>query len=150
MHETYQLPSVQGIPPDDGHRKCPKHVEFYDKINFGYLMHLVVCFIRILLRRRVTRYKSLEQFSLIYRQHLGLSLGCFFPLRVFPCGLQFYLEERSSTFLRNAGKFQLSTQCHISEDSILHSHCCNNLRPHKTRGTEVTRTEENAGNIYTI
>jgi hypothetical protein len=28
--------------PDDGHRRCPKHVEFRDKIkNFGYLMHLV-------------------------------------------------------------------------------------------------------------
>jgi hypothetical protein len=35
------LPCLQQITPDDGHRKCPKHVEFYDKINFGYLMHLV-------------------------------------------------------------------------------------------------------------
>jgi hypothetical protein len=41
LHETYQLPCVQQITPDDGHRRCPKHVEFYDKINFGYLMHLV-------------------------------------------------------------------------------------------------------------
>jgi hypothetical protein len=40
-HETYQLPSLQRITPDDGHRRFPKHVEFYDKINFGYLMHLV-------------------------------------------------------------------------------------------------------------
>jgi len=48
-HETYQLPSVQQITPDDGHRRCPKHVDFYDKINFRYLMHLVGCFIRILL-----------------------------------------------------------------------------------------------------
>jgi hypothetical protein len=46
LHETYQLPCVQQITPDDGHRRCPKHVEFYDKINFGYLMHLVGCFIR--------------------------------------------------------------------------------------------------------
>jgi hypothetical protein len=35
------LPSVQLITPDDGHRRCPKHVEFRDKINFGYFMHLV-------------------------------------------------------------------------------------------------------------
>jgi hypothetical protein len=35
------LPSVQLITPSDGHRKCPKHAEFRDKINFGYLMHLV-------------------------------------------------------------------------------------------------------------
>jgi hypothetical protein len=26
---------------DDGHKRCPKHVQFRDKINFGYLMHLV-------------------------------------------------------------------------------------------------------------
>jgi hypothetical protein len=35
------MPSVQLITPDDGHRRCPKHVEFRDNINFGYLMHLV-------------------------------------------------------------------------------------------------------------
>jgi hypothetical protein len=34
------------LTPDDGHRRCPKHAEFYDKINFGYLMHLIGCFIR--------------------------------------------------------------------------------------------------------
>ena len=34
LHETYQLPSVQLITPDDGHRRCPKHVEFRDKIKF--------------------------------------------------------------------------------------------------------------------
>jgi hypothetical protein len=45
LHETYQLPRVQLITPDDGHRRCPKHVEFRDKINFGYLMHLVGHFI---------------------------------------------------------------------------------------------------------
>ena len=33
LHETYELPSVQLITPDDGHRRCPKHVEFRDKIN---------------------------------------------------------------------------------------------------------------------
>jgi hypothetical protein len=37
------LPSVQLITPDDGHRRCPKHVEFRDEINFRYLMHLVGC-----------------------------------------------------------------------------------------------------------
>jgi hypothetical protein len=44
--ETYQFPSVQQITPDDGHRRCPKHVEFYEKINVGYMMHLFGCFIR--------------------------------------------------------------------------------------------------------
>jgi hypothetical protein len=41
LRETYQLPRVQLITPDDGHRRWPKHVEFRDKIKFGYLMHLV-------------------------------------------------------------------------------------------------------------
>jgi hypothetical protein len=27
------LPRVQLITPDDGHRRCPKHVEFRDKIK---------------------------------------------------------------------------------------------------------------------
>jgi hypothetical protein len=34
LHETYQLPCVEYINPDDGNRRCPKHVEFYDKIKF--------------------------------------------------------------------------------------------------------------------
>jgi hypothetical protein len=33
LHETYQLPRVQLISPDDGHGRCPKHVEFRDKIK---------------------------------------------------------------------------------------------------------------------
>jgi hypothetical protein len=36
------VPIIRTYP----HRRCPKHVEFYDKINFGYLMHLVGCFVR--------------------------------------------------------------------------------------------------------
>jgi hypothetical protein len=32
LHETYQLSRVQLITPDDGHSRCPKHVEFRDKI----------------------------------------------------------------------------------------------------------------------
>jgi len=35
------LPCVQWITPDDGHRRCPKHVEFYDKNELWILMHLV-------------------------------------------------------------------------------------------------------------
>jgi hypothetical protein len=46
----YPLPCVQQITPDDGHRSCPKHAEFYDNTNFGCLMHLVGRFIRYLLR----------------------------------------------------------------------------------------------------
>ena len=54
LHETYQLPSLQQITHDDGHRRCPKPLEFCDKINFGYLVHLVGCFIRSLSRCTVT------------------------------------------------------------------------------------------------
>jgi hypothetical protein len=41
LHETYQLPCVQWITPDDGHRICQKHVGFYDQNKFWILMHLV-------------------------------------------------------------------------------------------------------------
>jgi hypothetical protein len=36
------LPNVQYETPDDGQRKCPKHVElFFDKIKFGKFVCLV-------------------------------------------------------------------------------------------------------------
>jgi len=38
---------VQWKTPDDGQRYCPKHVEFYAKIKFENLMHLVSFIIRI-------------------------------------------------------------------------------------------------------
>jgi hypothetical protein len=37
LHETYHLPRVQLITPDDGQSRCPKHVEFRDKIKFWIL-----------------------------------------------------------------------------------------------------------------
>jgi len=40
LHEAHQLPCVQWITPDDGHRRCPKHVGIYDKNKFWILMHL--------------------------------------------------------------------------------------------------------------
>jgi hypothetical protein len=33
--------------PDDGHRNCPKHVEFYSKNKFEKLVHLVGFVMRI-------------------------------------------------------------------------------------------------------
>jgi hypothetical protein len=36
--EAYQLPRVQLITPDDGQSRCPKHVEFRDKIKFWVLV----------------------------------------------------------------------------------------------------------------
>ena len=38
---------VQRKTPDDGQRNCPKHVEFYSKIKFEKLVHLVGFIIRI-------------------------------------------------------------------------------------------------------
>jgi len=29
------VPNVQWKTPDDGQRRCPKHVEFYNRIKFG-------------------------------------------------------------------------------------------------------------------
>jgi len=38
---------VQWKTPDDGHRNCPKHVEFYSKNKFEKLVHLFGFVIRI-------------------------------------------------------------------------------------------------------
>jgi len=38
---------VQWKTPDDGHRNCPKRVEFYSKNKFEKLVHLVGFIIRI-------------------------------------------------------------------------------------------------------
>ena len=38
---------VQWKTPDDGQRKCPKHVEFYSKNKFEKLVHLVGFILRI-------------------------------------------------------------------------------------------------------
>jgi hypothetical protein len=46
LHETHQLPRVQLTTPDDGHRRCPKHVEFRDKIKFWILDASCWLFIR--------------------------------------------------------------------------------------------------------
>ena len=34
LQEMYQLQSVQWVTPDEGHRRCPKHVGFYVKNKF--------------------------------------------------------------------------------------------------------------------
>jgi hypothetical protein len=54
LHETFQLPGVQLITPDDGHRRCPKHAEFRDKIKFWILDASCWLFIRRLSRCTVT------------------------------------------------------------------------------------------------
>jgi len=42
--DIYLLLCVQWKTPDDGRKKCPKHVEFYYKNKFENLVHLV-CFV---------------------------------------------------------------------------------------------------------
>jgi hypothetical protein len=54
LHETYQLPRVQLITPDEGHRRCPKHVQFCDKVKFWILDASCWLFIRRLSRCTVT------------------------------------------------------------------------------------------------
>jgi hypothetical protein len=49
-----QLPRVQLITPDDGHSRCPKHVEFRYKIKFWILDASCWLFIRRLSRCTVT------------------------------------------------------------------------------------------------
>jgi hypothetical protein len=46
LHETRQFPRLQLITPDDGHSRCPKPVEFRDKIKFWILDASCWLFIR--------------------------------------------------------------------------------------------------------
>ena len=48
LHETYQLPRVQLITPDDVHRRCTKHVEFREKIKLWILDASFWLFVRSL------------------------------------------------------------------------------------------------------
>ena len=54
LNETYQMPRVQLITPDGGHRRCPKYVEFRDYIKFWILDAFCWLFIRRLSRCTVT------------------------------------------------------------------------------------------------
>jgi hypothetical protein len=52
------LLSVQWITPDDGQRKCPKHVEFHFQNKFENLVHLVGFIIRKYILHLLTIYFS--------------------------------------------------------------------------------------------
>jgi len=43
LHETYQCRMYSRKTPDDGHRGCPKIVEFYNRINLdNWCVFLVI------------------------------------------------------------------------------------------------------------
>jgi hypothetical protein len=54
FHENVPIAECTVITPDDGHRRCPQHIEFRDEINSGYLVHLVGYFIRRILQNCLT------------------------------------------------------------------------------------------------
>jgi hypothetical protein len=47
LYDIYLLLCVQCYTPDNGQRNCPKHVEFYSKIKYEKLVHLVGFITRI-------------------------------------------------------------------------------------------------------
>jgi hypothetical protein len=65
---------VQQITPDDGHKRCSKHIEFYEKINFGYLMHLVGCFIRKVTWPLIMETASSYETSVLFYRNTALHL----------------------------------------------------------------------------
>jgi hypothetical protein len=109
LHETYQLLCVQQITPDDGHRRCPKHVEFRDKIKFWILDVSCWLFIRRTLFYLTTvachlpssccntwsPTHSLARFHAAYRRRFRLSKSSFQPLWM-PVGLW-----KTNTFFLN-------------------------------------------------
>ena len=68
------VPNVQWKTPDDGYRKCPKHVRFLDKSKFGKLMRLLD-----LLKRNLQNNYFLPTSSNL------LLLGVVFPVQLNKC-----------------------------------------------------------------
>jgi hypothetical protein len=48
LYDVYLLLCIQYQTPDDGEKTCPKHMEFYSKITFEKLVHLVGFIIGVL------------------------------------------------------------------------------------------------------
>ena len=57
---------VQWKTADDGQRNCPKHVEFYSKIRFEKLVHLVCFIIRIFTMHGHLNVKIVYLFYLVF------------------------------------------------------------------------------------
>jgi hypothetical protein len=74
---------VQWKTPDDGHRNCPKHVEFYYKNKFEKLVHLVGFIIRIFHDARSPELQTLDVICMAPRIFWG---RCYmFRIFVHPC-----------------------------------------------------------------
>jgi hypothetical protein len=106
LHETYQLPRVQLITPDDGHSRCPKHVEFPDKIKFWILDASCWLFLRRGIRSDVLPYKLF---------HWGINVGGV-------CDVCCILRLKQLLFLQhNAGiRFGNNSFCCSAYHSKLH------------------------------
>ena len=75
LNETYQLPRVQLITPDDGHRRCPKHVEFRDKIKIlDTLCILLVIYTKIITMHSYLNIKNSNQFAILHFDNRRLLL----------------------------------------------------------------------------
>ena len=77
---SYMFAGVQWETPDDGQRKCLKHVEFYSKNDFKNSVHLVALIIRIYhdarSPERQTKYWYLNiQFYSVPLKHYLLRYG---------------------------------------------------------------------------
>jgi hypothetical protein len=57
----------------------PEHIEFYNKINFGYLMHLVGCFIQTT-KQNFTAFRPLGAVLIVpasKQTNMGKLIGAF-------------------------------------------------------------------------
>jgi hypothetical protein len=81
LHETHQLPRVQLITPDDGHRRCPKHVEFRDKIKIldSWCILLVIYTKKILAHVSFTEDFNLHFPIPLYLRPFCISFSKFYP-----------------------------------------------------------------------
>jgi len=77
LNDIYLLLCLRCKTPDDGHRNCPKHVEFYSKNRFEKLMHLGGFIKRIF---HGAGSPELQILSISFPVHYGLSLLTFIAI----------------------------------------------------------------------
>jgi len=73
---VWRIPSLclQWKTPDDGQRKCPKHVEFYSKNKLEKLVHLVGFIIRIYHDARSPERQKLD--NIMYETTANCKKAC--------------------------------------------------------------------------
>jgi hypothetical protein len=76
LYDIYLLLCIQYKTPDDGHKTCPKHVEFYFENKFEKLAHLFGYIIRIYHDERFSECQNRVSFQFLNPLNAELNPIC--------------------------------------------------------------------------